>query len=81
VRWSIENDVFKKLSGLVKTKRFRFKEQRPFLSMVRIICGALAAYDLTSFFFPFWRTVVSAKDGAVVNTRSITDSLGFAPFT
>jgi hypothetical protein len=47
VRWSIENEVFKKLSGLVKTKRFHFKEQRPFLSLLRIICGALAAYDLT----------------------------------
>lgn len=49
VRWSIENNVFKKLSGLVKTKRFHFKERRPFLSLLRILCGALAAYDLTLF--------------------------------
>jgi hypothetical protein len=31
----------------VKTKQFHFKDQRPFLSLLRIICGALAAYDLT----------------------------------
>lgn len=47
VRWSIENNVFKKLSGLVATKRFHFKEQRPFLTLLRVMCAALAAYDLT----------------------------------
>lgn len=47
VRWSIENNVFKKLSGLVATKRFHFKEQRPFCTLLRLVCAALAAYDLT----------------------------------
>ena len=47
VRWSIENNVFKKLSSLVATKRFHFKAQRPFLTLLRVVCAALAAYDLT----------------------------------
>lgn len=47
VRWSIENNVFKKLSGLVATKRFHFTQQRPFVTLLRVVCAALAAYDLT----------------------------------
>lgn len=49
VRWSIENNVFKRLSGTVATKRFHFKEQQPFITMLRIVCAAIVAYDVLSF--------------------------------
>lgn len=49
VRWSIENNVFKRLSGAVATKRFHFKEQQPFVTMLRIVCAAVIAFDVLTF--------------------------------
>lgn len=49
VRWSIENNVFKRLSSLVATKRFHFNEQRPFVALLRIVCAALSAFDLAIY--------------------------------
>lgn len=46
VRWSIENNVFKRLSGTVATKRFHFKEQQPFITMLRNVCAAIVASDV-----------------------------------
>lgn len=45
-RRSIENDVFKKLSHLAGTKRFHFKDPYAFLALLRILCAALAAFEL-----------------------------------
>ena len=45
-RWSIENDVFKKLSHLAGTKRFHFKDSSAFLSVLRILCAAVTAFEL-----------------------------------
>lgn len=49
VRWSIENNVFKRLSGAVATKRFHFKDQQPFITMLRIVCAAVIAFDVLTF--------------------------------
>jgi hypothetical protein len=45
LRWHIENHVFKRLSHLVGTKRFYFKDPRPFFTLLRLFCAALAAFD------------------------------------
>jgi len=45
-RWSIENDVFKKLSGLAATKHFHFKDPRAFMSMLMLFCAAVTAFEL-----------------------------------
>jgi hypothetical protein len=49
LRWSIENDGFKKLSTLAGTKRFHFKDPQPFLVMLRIICFSIAAFELVQY--------------------------------
>lgn len=49
VRWSIENDCFKKLSTLAGTKRFHFKEQKPFLAMLRLFCFSVTAFELALY--------------------------------
>lgn len=49
VRWSIENDCFKKLSALSGTKRFHFKEQKPFLAMLRLFCFSVTAFELALY--------------------------------
>lgn len=45
LRWHIENNVFKRISHLAGTKRFYFKDPRPFYTMLRLFCAALAAFD------------------------------------
>jgi hypothetical protein len=46
VRWSIENDVFKKLSHLAGTKRFHSKDPQAFLTMLMLFCAAVSAFEL-----------------------------------
>ena len=45
-RWHIENNVFKRLSHLVGTKTFYFKNPVPFFNLIRLLCLALAVYDI-----------------------------------
>lgn len=45
LRWQIENNVFKRMSHLCGTKRFWFKDQRPYFTMVRLFAAAVAAFD------------------------------------
>ena len=45
LRWHIENQVFKRISHLAGTKRFYFKDPRPFYTMLRFLFAALAALD------------------------------------
>jgi hypothetical protein len=45
LRWQIENNVFKRMSHLCGTKRFWFKDQRPYFTMVRLFAGAVATFD------------------------------------
>ena len=45
LRWQIENNVFKRMSHLCGTKRFWFKHQRPYFTMVRLFAAAVAAFD------------------------------------
>jgi hypothetical protein len=45
LRWHIENNVFKRMSHLCGTKRFWFKDQRPYFTMVRLFAAAVAAFD------------------------------------
>jgi hypothetical protein len=46
LRWSIENDVFKKLSAQAGTKRFHSKDPHAFLIMLMLFSAALVAYQL-----------------------------------
>ena len=46
LRWSIENDVFKKISAQVGTKRFHSKNLHSFLIMLMLFCAALVAFQL-----------------------------------
>lgn len=45
LRWHIENHVFKRISHLAGTKRFYFKDPRPFYTLLRFLFAALAALD------------------------------------
>jgi hypothetical protein len=45
LRWQIENNVFKRLSHLVGSKRFWFKKPRPFFTLLRLTAAAVAAFD------------------------------------
>ncbi len=45
LRWHIENHVFKRISHLAGTKRFYFKDPRPFFTMLKLLFAALAAFD------------------------------------
>lgn len=62
LRWSIENDVFKKLSAQAGTKRFHAKDSHAFLIMLMLFCAALVAFQLAltilfawdSHFKTFW---------------------------
>jgi hypothetical protein len=45
LRWRIENNLFKRLSHLSGTKRFYFKDPRPFFALLHIFAAALAALD------------------------------------
>jgi hypothetical protein len=46
LRWHIENNVFKMLSHLVGTKTLYFKDSTPFFNLIRLLCLALAMYDI-----------------------------------
>jgi len=49
LRWSIENNVFKKLSAQAGTKRFHSKDQHAFLIMLMLFCASLVAFELALF--------------------------------
>lgn len=42
LRWHIENNGFKRLSHHAGTKRFYFKDPKPFFTMLRIFCAAIS---------------------------------------
>jgi hypothetical protein len=46
LRWHVENNVFKRLSKQSGTKRFHFKDPRRFYSMLRLLCTAVALFDM-----------------------------------
>ena len=46
LRWHIENNVFKRLSHLVGTKTFYFRDPTPFFTLLRLLCLALAVYGI-----------------------------------
>jgi hypothetical protein len=45
LRWQIENNVFKRLSYLSGTKRFTFKDNKPFLTMLLLFFSAITMFD------------------------------------
>lgn len=45
LRWQIENNLFKRLSHLSGTKRFYFKDPRPFFNLLHIFAAAVTALD------------------------------------
>ena len=45
LRWQIENNEFKRISHLSGTKKFYFKDPRPFFTMLRVFCLALVVFD------------------------------------
>ena len=77
LRWHIENDVFKRLSHLAGTKTFYFRDPKPFFNLIRLLCLALAVYDILIYslrsspnFFnkirdgikPTWKNIFSQLD-------------------
>ena len=42
LRWHIENNAFKRLSHHTATKRFYFKNPKPFFTILRLFCTAIA---------------------------------------
>jgi hypothetical protein len=77
LRWHIENNVFKRLSHLVGTKTFYFRDPKPFFNLIRLMFLALAMYDILIYslrsspkFFnkirkgikPTWKNIFSQID-------------------
>lgn len=54
LRWSIENDVFKKLSAQAGTKRFHAKDPHAFLIMLMLFCAALVAFQIVLSILFLW---------------------------
>jgi len=46
LRWHIENNGFKRLSHHTATKRFYFKDPKPFFTMLRLFCTAIAVLGM-----------------------------------
>lgn len=67
-RWSIENDVFKKLSHLTATKRFHFKDQKPFLALLRLLCVAVTAFELALFILSLSKELFKVFRGGIKPT-------------
>jgi len=42
----VENNVFKRLSKQSGTKRFHFKDPTRFYSLLRLVCAAVALFDM-----------------------------------
>jgi hypothetical protein len=59
LRWQIENNEFKRLSHLAGTKTYYFKDPRPFFTMLRLFCMALAVFD--AFFAILHRNEAASK--------------------
>ena len=51
LRWQIENGEFKRLSHHAGTKTFYFKEPQRLLTMLRLFCLALTAFDASILAF------------------------------
>lgn len=77
LRWHIENNVFKRLSHLVGTKTFYFRDPIPFFNLIRLFFLALAIYGILNYslqssphFFnklrkgikPTWQNIFSQLD-------------------
>lgn|GEM_PF-1958683 len=45
LRWQIENNVFKRISHLSGTKRFYFKDPRPFFNLLHLLFASMAVFD------------------------------------
>jgi hypothetical protein len=45
LRWQIENNIFKRISHLSATKRFYFKDPRPFFNLLHIFFATVAVFD------------------------------------
>ena len=59
LRWQIENNEFKRLSHLAGTKKFYFKDPRPFFSLLRLFCLSLTVFD--AFFYILHRNETASK--------------------
>ena len=59
LRWQIENNEFKRLSHHAGTKRFYFKDPRPFFALLRLFCLALTLFD--AFFAILHRNQAASK--------------------
>jgi hypothetical protein len=77
LRWHIENNVFKRMSHLVGTKTFYFRDPKPFFNLLRLLSLALAVCDILIYslainpkFFkkirkgikPTWKNIFSQLD-------------------
>jgi hypothetical protein len=76
LRWSIENDVFKKLSAQAGTKRFHAKDPHAFLIMLTLFCAALVAFQLTlSILFRWGDEFKSLLGGMKRTLRNLLERL------
>jgi hypothetical protein len=76
LRWSIENDVFKRLSAQAGTKRFHAKDAQAFLIMLTLFCAALVAFQLTlSILFRWGDEFKSVLGGMKRTLRNLLERL------
>jgi hypothetical protein len=68
LRWSIENDVFKKLQAQAGTKRFHSKDPHAFLIMLMLFCAALVAFQLALTILLKWGSEFKAFVGGMKRT-------------
>jgi hypothetical protein len=68
LRWSIENDVFKKLSAQAGTKRFHSKDAHAFLIMLMLFCASLVAFKLALSILFSWGSEFKSFLGGMKHT-------------
>ncbi len=76
LRWQIENNVFKRISHLSATKRFYFKDPRPFFNLLHIFFAAMALFDAIIYILRRQKELFkSLLDGIKPTQRNIFSQL------
>jgi hypothetical protein len=76
LRWQIENNLFKRISHLSGTKRFYFKDPRPFFNLLHIFFAAVALFDAIIYILRHDEELFkSLLDGIKPTWRNISSQL------
>lgn len=67
-RWQIENNTFKRISHLSGTKRFYFKDHRPFFNLLHIFFAAMAVLHAIIYILSRYPRLFKALRGGVKST-------------